>query len=257
MNPVELYKKLPKTNCGDCRQKACMPFAFAVLKGEADLAECSGLPAKEKEDMAALIRKTDWREDLITTLKEDIKKIRLDEVSQKIGAEYSGGKLHFRCFGRAVIIDSDGEIQSTRALTPWMRMLALFYIKNGGGEFSGKLAGKWVLHNELRGGLMKYKAFRRECEEPLGELLDSHLQKAAVLLDGYGAVHPEEFATPNAWLIYVFPCLPVLILYWPKDDEFDSKVTIRFDSTADGYFDVEQLIFLMEELIKDIEVSLQ
>jgi hypothetical protein len=256
MNPVELYKRLPKTNCGDCRQKACMPFAFALLKGEADLLECSGLPAKEKEDMATLIRKTDWREDLITTLKEDIKKIRLDEVSQKIGAEYSGGKLHFRCFGRDVTIDSDGEIQSSRALTPWMRMLTLFYIKNGGGEFSGKLADKWVLHNELRGGLMKYKAFMRECEEPLRELFDRHPQKAILLLDGYRADHPEKFASQYAWLIYVFPRLPVLLLYWPKDDEFDSKVTIRFDSTADGYFDVEQLIFLLEELIKDIDASL-
>ena len=256
MNPVELYKKLPRINCGECRQKACMPFAFALLKGEADLSECSGLTAKEREDMAALIRKSDWREDLIITLKEEIKKIRLDEVSQKIGAEYNGGKLHFRCFRREVTIDSDGEIESSQALTPWMRMLVLFYIKNGGGEFSGKLAGTWVLHNELRGGLMKYKAFRRECEEPLRELLDRHLQKAAMLLDGYGAAHPEEFATSNAWLIYVFPRLPVLIRYWPKDDEFDSKVTVRFDSTADGYFDVEQLIFLMEELIIDVEASL-
>jgi hypothetical protein len=257
MNPVELYKKLPRTNCGDCRQKACMPFAFALLKGEANLSECSGLPAKEKDELTTSIRKTDWREDLITALKEDIKKIRLDEVAQQIGAEYSGGKLHFRCFGRDVIIQSDGEIQSSRALTPWMRMLTLFYIKNGGGEISGKLAGKWVLHNELRGGLMKYKAFRRECEEPLRELFDSHLTKAALLLDGYGAGHPEEFASQHAWLVYVFPLLPVLLLYWPKDDEFESKVTIRFDSTADSCFDAEQLIFLVEELIKDMEVSLQ
>ena len=256
MDPVELYKKLPRTNCGECRQKSCMPFAFALLKGEADISECPGLPAKERQEMAALIRKTDWREDLILNLKEDIKKIRLDEVAQKIGAEYSGGTLHFSCFGRDVTIDADGEIRSSRALTPWMRMLVLFYIKNGGGEFSGKLAGKWVLHNELRGGLMKYKAFRRECEEPLGELLDRHLREAGVFLDGYGAAHPEEFAAPNTWLIHVFPRLPVLILYWPKDDEFDSKVTIRFDSTADGYFDVEQLIFLVEEMIKDVEAEL-
>jgi hypothetical protein len=257
MNPVELYKKLPKTNCGDCRQKACMPFAFAVLKGEADLTECSRLPAKEKDELATSIRKTDWREDLIANLKEEIKGIQFDEIADNLGGTFRDGKLFLTCFGREVIIGPDGEIQAQKTLTPWMKMLLLFYIKNGGSNgLPGKLAGKWVLHNELRGGMMKYKAFMRECEEPLRELFDRHLQKVALLLDGYGAGYPEEFASQYAWFINVFPRLPVLLLYWPKDDEFESKVTIRFDATADSCFDVEQLIFLLEELIKDIEISL-
>ncbi len=253
MNPVELYKKLPKTNCGNCRQKACMPFAFAVLKGEADLSECSQLPIMGKEELTTCIRKTDWREDMIANLKAEIKGIRFDEVADNLGAEYTDDKLFLQCFGREVVIGSDGEIQAQKNLTPWMKMLLLFYIKNGGCR---GLTGKWVFHNELRGGMMKYKAFMRECEEPLRELFDRHLPKAALLLDGYGAVHPDEFASQHAWLVYVFPRLPVLLLYWPKDDEFESKVTIRFDSTADSCFDVEQLIFLVEELIKDIEASL-
>jgi hypothetical protein len=253
MNPVGIYKKLPKTNCGECKQKACMPFAFALLKGEADISDCPGLAAAERQEMSASIKKSDWREDLIASLKAEIRGTRFDEVSRKLGADFRDGKLLFTCFGREVIVNTDGEIQAQRDLTPWMRMLVLFYIKNGGiADFSGK----WVLHNELRGGMMKYKAFRRECEEPMRELFDRHLQRASFLLDGYGATHPEGFAEPNAWLIHLFPRLPLLILYWPQDDEFESKVTIRFDSTADSCFDVEQLIFLVEELIKDIEKAL-
>jgi hypothetical protein len=207
----------------------------------------------EKDELTACIRKTDWREDMIANLKAEIKGIRFDEVADNLGAEYTDDKLFLQCFGREVIIGSDGEIQAQKNLTPWMKMLLLFYIKNGGCR---GLTGKWVVHNELRGGMMKYKAFMRECEEPLRELFDRHLQKAALLLDAYGAVHPDEFASQHAWLVHVFPRLPVLLLYWPKDDEFESKVTIRFDSTADSCFDVEQLIFLVEELIKDIEASL-
>lgn len=230
-----------------------MPFAFAVMKGEADITDCSLLDLKEREEIAASLTKFDWREDLIAKLKEDIKKISLDEVSQNLGAGYSGGKLHFRCFGRDVEVGPDGEMEMPRALTPWMRMLVLFYIKNGG--CSG-LSGKWVLHNELRGGMMKHKAFRRECEEPLKELFDRHFESTVRILNGRAASRPDEFATRNAWVVPVFPRLPVLLLYWPPDDEFDSQVTIRFDSTADNCFDVEQLIFLGEELIKDIEASL-
>ena len=98
MNPVELYKKLPKTNCGNCRQKACMPFAFAVLKGEADLSECSQLPIMEKDELTTCIRKTDWREDMIANLKAEIKAIRFDEVADNLGAEYTDDKLFLQCF---------------------------------------------------------------------------------------------------------------------------------------------------------------
>ena len=253
MNPVELYKKLPRKNCGECRQKSCMAFAFAVIKGEADIAECSILPLKEREEIAGTVTKFDWREDLITNLQEDIKKIRLDEVSGNLGVQYREGNLYFKCLGMDVAVSQDGEIQSSTELTPWLRMLVLFYVKNGGCK---GLSGKWVLHNELKGGMMKYKAFRRECEEPLRELFDGHFERVSRILDDLTSSRPGEFATRNAWVVTVLPRLPVLLLYWPADDEFDSQVTIRFDSSADSCFDVEQLIFLVEELLKNIEASL-
>ncbi|MBF0557892.1 MAG: DUF3786 domain-containing protein [Nitrospirae bacterium] len=249
MNPIDVYKRLPKTNCGTCRQKACMPFAFAVLKGDADLSECPKLTDKERDDMACLITKTDWREDLISNLEDEMGKIRFEDIAADLGAELRDGRLLMRCFGRDVSVGAGGDLQTDGILTPWMRMLALFYIKNGGAK---KISGKWVLHSELRGGLMKYKAFKRECEEPLKNLFDGHLMETASYLDRQGAEHPDGFSTGHAWLVYVFPRLPVLFLYWPRDDEFDSQVSIRFDTTADVCFDVEQLIFLLEEIIKDI-----
>ena len=253
MNPIDVYKKLPGTNCGACRQKACMPFAFALLKGDADLSECPKLAEKERDELACLVRKTDWREDLISKLKEEIGKIQFDEIAADLGAEVRDGKLFMRCFGRDVAVGKGGDLQADGILTPWMKMLVLFYIRNGGNK---KVSGKWVLHSELKGGLMKYKAFNRECEEPLRKLFDGHFRETASLVDRYGAVHPDGFATSHAWLVQVFPRLPVLFLYWPSDDEFESQVSIRFDSTADLCFDVEQLIFLVEEIVKEIETSL-
>jgi hypothetical protein len=229
-----------------------MPFAFALIKGEADTSECCQLTEEEKNSIFSVVRKCDWKEDLIIRLKGELKLIRLDEVSENLGAEYRGDRLFLKCFGKHVIVGQDGEIETERILSPWMKMLLLFYIKSGG---SGGLSGKWVFHNELKGGMMKDKAFRRECEEPLKELFDQNLTGTGRLLDEYGATHPEGFETRNAWLLHVFPKLPVLLLYWPKDEEFESSVAIRFDSTADKYFDVEQLIFLVEELINDIKAS--
>ncbi len=226
-----------------------MPFAFALLKGEADISGCPWAADKEKGEMATSVRQKDWREGLIASLKEEIRKVDFHEVSGNLGAEIRDGRLFVRCFGRDVMVGPDGEMQSQNNLTPWMRMLVLFYIRNRGGH---GISGRWVMHSELMGGLMKYKAFQRECEEPLRELFDRDFEKAARVLDGYGSVHPDGFATPNAWLLKAFPMLPVVFLYWPQDDVFESKVTIRFDSTADKYFDVEQLIFLTKEIVEGI-----
>ena len=253
MNPVELYKKLPRTNCGACAQKACMPFAFALLKGEASLQDCPSLSEDLKAELAAVVTTSDWREDLIAALKEDIKAIPFEAVAGQLGAELKNRSLSLRYFGQDILIGPDGEIEASGRLTPWMRMLLLFYVKNRG---SGPLSGTWVEHSELRGGLMKSKAFKRECEEPLRDLLDRNLRAVASCLEAYGAQHPQGFSSPWGWLIHLLPNVPVLILYWPEEDEFGSKVTIRFDSTADRFFDVEQIIFLVEELVKQIEASL-
>lgn len=37
---LEIYKRLPKTNCGTCGQKTCLAFAVAVYMGNVPVAKC-------------------------------------------------------------------------------------------------------------------------------------------------------------------------------------------------------------------------
>ena len=64
------------------------------------------------------------------------------------------------------------------------------------------------------------------------------------------------FPTKHAWHILLLPKMPVVILYWPADIEFGSKVKVLFDSTADKFLDVESIIFLVEGLVYNIEAAL-
>jgi len=43
ISPMDVYKHLPQTNCGECGIKTCMGFAVRVLKREAYLKECTPL----------------------------------------------------------------------------------------------------------------------------------------------------------------------------------------------------------------------
>lgn len=54
LNPIELYKYLPGTNCKQCGQLTCLAFAVQVLSGENTIANCTDLNKpdfKEKRTM--------------------------------------------------------------------------------------------------------------------------------------------------------------------------------------------------------------
>jgi len=56
-NPLEIYRHLPKTNCGECGEAGCFAFATKLLNGERKLEECPQLQLeKYLEDRAYLER---------------------------------------------------------------------------------------------------------------------------------------------------------------------------------------------------------
>lgn len=250
MNAIELYKKLPKKNCGVCAQKTCMPFAMAVIRGEAALAECPHLTEGERNALGSGLTTSDWREELIGKLQEEIREISFSAVAEGLGASLRNGALVLPCFGREFTITPAGEILTQGPMTPWIKILLLHYVRTSGKE---RLAGRWVSFGELKSGMVKATSFRRECEDPLRELFDRDAEKAAGALLGMGAERRDDFPTPSAWRLFLLPKLPVVILYWPQEDEFPSKASILFDATADKFLDVESLTFLLEGLVKNME----
>jgi hypothetical protein len=251
MNSIELYKNLPKKNCGACRQKACMPFALSVIKGDAELAECPLLSAHEINQLKEGIAPTDWREDLIRSLREKIDTIDLRDIPQDLGGRMHDSALIMPCLGREFEIAPDGEVSTRGHITPWTKILLLHYISTHG---KADLSGTWVSYRELRSGMVKASSFLRECEDPLKELFDADRVKISAALEKLGAERAAEFPTPYAWKLFLLPKMPVIILYWPAEDEFDSSVKILFDQTADRFLDVESIMFLLEGLVKNIEM---
>jgi len=253
MKALDLYRKLPRTNCGKCSLKACLPFAISVIKGDTDLAECPILLPEEIDILRPSLVQGDWREELVLKLSEEVSHLDLKEIAPGIGAEMSGDELKLLCFGREFTIAPDGAISTHGAMTPWIRILILHYIRTGGRS---ALTGKWVSYAELKAGMVKHSSFVRECEEPLLQLFGRGQEKAANVLLRMGAVRGEGFPTESSWVIYLLPKVPVAVLYWPDEEEFPARIRILFDSTADHYLDVESIMFLTEGLMKNMELQL-
>lgn len=260
MNSIELYKKLPRKNCGECRQKTCMPFALAVSGGSAELSECPYLDKAEIEILKGQFTVSDWREELILKLREEVSNIRFADVAELIGAETEGGNLTIKCMGRPFRVAPDGEVSTHGHITPWVKILLLHYIKNSNANRDSirsmpkSAEERWISYSELKSGMVKASSFLRECEDPLRELFDNDLKKTGMVLTRLGAAKRGDFPTQEAWLLYLLPKVPAIILYWPADEEFPSKVKVLFDPYADRFLDVESMMFLVEGLVKNIEV---
>ncbi len=230
-----------------------MPFAFAVTKGESDISECPILSVQEIESIRGSLVKLDWREDLISKLKDEVSKISFTKIADGIGAKLKDGDLILQCIGREFLISSDGKITAIGHITSWVKILLLNYIKTSGNV---DLSGKWVSFSELKNGMLKSITFKMECEDPLNKILNSSMDKAELILTRLGAQRQNGFPTKYAWHIYLLPKIPILLLHWQDEDDFPSQTKILLDFTAESFLDVESLLFLVEEMIKDIEYGL-
>lgn len=227
-----------------------MPFAMAIIKEEADLAECPYMTEEEAKALKNSIIKSDWREELILNLKEEVKGISFSEIAKDLGTELKDSNLIIKCLGREFEISPAGEITTQGHITPWIKILLLHYIRTRG---KGELSGRWVSYSSLKAGIFKALSFLAECENPLKELFEKDFDTIETILTRFGAERRNDFPTTNAWRLCLLPKIPVLILYWQQEDEFESKVKILFDSTADRFLDAESIIFLVEGLVKNLE----
>lgn len=48
---IEIYKKLPRTNCGDCGVPTCMAFAMKLAAGQAELSACPHVSEQAKAEL--------------------------------------------------------------------------------------------------------------------------------------------------------------------------------------------------------------
>lgn len=53
LSGLEIYKRLPKTNCGDCKVPTCMAFAMKLAAGQAELSACPHVSPEAAEALGA------------------------------------------------------------------------------------------------------------------------------------------------------------------------------------------------------------
>lgn len=252
-NPLDIYKALPKTNCGHCGVPSCMAFAASVFQGMKQISGCPYLERSIAEELSGnIITKQcsldDEQRKVIQQLQSKIQLLDFEQVAEKIGAQIRNGKLVINCLGKNFFIDQTGEMTSTCHINHWLYIPLLHYIIECEGVAP---QNDWISFKELPEATEWRQYFTHRCEEPLRQLADSHQE---LLFEMFFLFEAQPQATAGqadySLLLKPLPKVPFLVNYWQPDDGFPSELNILLDRSAAKNINAHSITLLARGIIE-------
>ncbi|MBI5664389.1 MAG: DUF3786 domain-containing protein [Nitrospirae bacterium] len=248
IQPLDIYKKMPRTNCGRCPAGTCMAFAVQFLRRMILLSECREIDEHIMREIEAMLSDSgDWKERRLKELFDEISATGFSAVAHDLGVLVEGDLLKVVYMGREITLSRAGFNDELDIMD---KLLILMYIKQAG---SGVPAGKWAAFREFKDGLIRSESFHGACEIPLAKMFEGSREGTIKRLTAIGAEKVKGFSTEHSYVIYALPKLPLLVLLWPGDEEFGADCKILLDSTATVFLDVEALLYLGMALVRNIK----
>ncbi|HEY5998602.1 MAG TPA: DUF3786 domain-containing protein [bacterium] len=236
-NPLDVYRHLPRTNCGECGARGCMAFAAAVLADERRPRDCPYLSPEAAAAVDAYLgeRRGVWdgQQDELQELRAGVAALDFAAAAARIGGRVEGGRLVVKCLGKDFQIAPDGSIGSDCHTHAGLAIPLLRYVLHARG---GEPTGRWVPFRELsQAAAGRASLFEQRCERPLGRLLDAHTGLISDLIDLFaGERSVNLFGSDLSLVLYPLPRLPLLVCWWKPDEGMESSLHLFFDETAIG-----------------------
>jgi hypothetical protein len=266
MNPFQIVRLTPKSNCGQCGYPSCLAFATMVSRqGEeaakcpfidpAALASCQPLPTSGAgTDLSPAAAKEQM---LITHLRHKIHDLDFAVIAAGLGADSGKDRsgrptLLFSYLGREVRVDKQQTLLDGAPLEdPRDQILLYNYIASGGGRTPNNT---WIGLESLPNSISKVRTLATYCEERIAALLTGRrpdlLPELAARLNGVAGPADLGATATAAMIIPVLPMLPLYVLFWnaAQEEGFSARIKVLFDHHVLDFLDLESLVFAAERL---------
>jgi hypothetical protein len=241
--PLDVYKFLPKYNCGKCLLSTCIAFATAVIRQEKKLVDCTHIDnimeTRFEGKISKQINLESIQDNTLKQMKEELQLIDISSRTDSLGARWNGNKLSIKCFGRDFEIDRYGNVTSQCHTHAWISIPILHYILCSKGVMA---SGVWVPFRELEHGKSWNQLFERKCEQPLKHIADTHMDLFEDVISIFSrASTKNNIGSDISVIMYPLPKLPMMICYWKPEDNMESKLHLFFDDTAEMHLPIELL----------------
>jgi hypothetical protein len=243
---MEIFQLLDKSNCRECGEKTCLAFAGAVFQGKRKIADCPKLDRETIERFSGGEQNQNnvFQEgaDYLKELKKEIAGVDLAQAAEKVGANFSGGKLTLKVLGKNFSVDAEGNLSSDIHINPWVAVPFLNYILYGKGLSA---SGNWVSFRELKDGKERYLLFNKRCEQSMKRVADTYTGLFDDMVHIFSGKQVEkQFKSDISVVLHPLPAVPIMICYWLPEDGLESSLNVYFDETADKNLDVGSVFSL-------------
>ena len=243
---MEIFQLLDKSNCRECGEKTCLAFAGAVFQGKRKIADCPRLDPQTVERFSGPDEDFDNTfvegADFLEQLEAEIAAADLAEAAQRVGAEFTNGKLTLKVLGKDFSVDAAGKLYTQIHINPWVAVPFLIYILAGKGL---PVTGNWVSFRELKDGKERYALFHKRCEKAMKQVADTYTHLFDDLVHIFSARQvAKQFESDISVVLHPLPKVPIMICYWKPEDGLESSLNVFFDETADKNLNTDAVFTL-------------
>lgn len=250
LTPLEIYKVLPKTNCGRCLLPTCLAFSAAIVAGQKKMTDCPFLPEQDVKHLSGrLVQRSQMetgQDKIVEKLQEKITGVDLAAVAPVVGAGYKDNLLTINSMGKAFQIDNQGQVTSECHVMPGVKIPLLAYITN---EKHHDITGKWISFRELGDATELHALFNKRCEKVLQQLADDNPDLLSDIIDLFIGRPTNEFQADIGLILHPLPHFPLLICYQAPEDGIGSELNIFFDECCSVNLDIQSTFTMCVGLV--------
>ena len=156
-------------------------------------------------------------------------------------------ELHIRHLGRLIALDlSTGKLRGldgNKALSMNAKLniyTLLWYCKE-----DAKLSGKWRSFHDIKAVAPFASAFQKSVINALSFSFQGQEEKLADAIVSLGGHRIRK----NRYFLPAFACMPLMINFWDRDEEFPPQSNILFDENACDFIHPESLVTIASEAV--------
>jgi hypothetical protein len=251
---VEIYKLLPRTNCGICGTPTCIGFAAKVSAGLASIRACTSLNEAVLQELAADEAGRNERpgtvyEQALDSLRPKVAALDFQRVAEQCGARYVGADvLEIDFLGDPFIVtkeriaDRDG-----REPVPFISILIYNHLRMPDPP---PPAGEWITFSSIPASHAKDKAWAGHVEDVIARHFSGNVAGLRIACERHGGIPSGMKGTHDAaYEFRFFPRYPALLLFYDAvpDEDFPAQVKLLLDRNVDKFLDIESIVVLGEE----------
>jgi hypothetical protein len=251
---VEIYKLLPKTNCGACGMPACFGFAAKVAAHMASIADCPNLSAAAKETvLAGEAGRRDSPgtvyEQTLEALRPKIKALDFHKVAALFGATTTGpDSLSITFLNEKFIVTKEKVLnESGKEPRPWISILIYNHLCMPDPPAP---SGEWITFSAVPAAHAKDKAWAGHVEDEIARHFSGDIAGLCAACEMMGGKKAgAKGGHDAAYEFRFFPHYPALLLFYDvvPEEDFPAQCKLLLDRNAPHYLDIESMVVLGEE----------